>query len=175
MNTPTKILSAEHQNILKVINVLVKECDALESEKDLDKTFFTKVIDFIRNYADKFHHAKEEDILFVELCKDTAQMHCNPTQQMLFEHDLGRNFVKNMEEGLGGNDNKKMVENARGYARMIQEHIFKEDNILYLMADEALSAEVQESILDRFKQVEIKFDAEINQQLSVVEEFEKRK
>ncbi len=175
MSITTQILSDEHKNILKVVNVLVNECDSLESGKNLDKNFFIKAIDFIRNYADKFHHAKEEDILFVELCKDSAQMDCNPTPQMLFEHDLGRNFVKNMEEGLEENNDKKVMENARGYAQMIQEHIFKEDNILYPMADEALSAEIQASMLERFKQVEAKFNAEINQQLSVVEEFEKRK
>lgn len=153
---------------------MVKECDILELENNFDKAFFTKAVDFIRNYADKFHHAKEEDILFVELCKDTVQMHCNPTSQMLFEHDLGRNFVKNMEEGLEGNDSKKVAENARGYAQMIQEHIFKEDSILYPMADEVLSAEIQESMLDRFKQVEIEFDADIKKCLSMVEEFEKQ-
>lgn len=175
MNTPTQILSAEHQNILKVVNVVVKECDVLESGKELDKTFFTKAIDFIKNYADKFHHAKEEDILFVELCKDTVQMHCNPTSQMLFEHDLGRNFVKNMEEGLNENNNEKVVENARGYAQMIAEHIFKEDSILYPMADEVLGAGIQESMLARFKQVETEFDADIKKCLSMVEEFEKRR
>ena len=174
MSTPTKILSDEHQNILKIVSVVVKECDALESGRDLDKNFFMKVIDFIRNYADKFHHAKEEDILFVELCKDTVQMHCNPTGQMLFEHDLGRDFVKSMEAGLKENDNKKVAANARGYAQMIQEHIFKEDNILYPMADEALGAEIQASMLERFKEVETKFEAEIKKLLSLVEEFERR-
>ena len=64
MENPTKILSDEHQNILKVINTLIRECDALESEKGLDKAFFEKAIDFIRNYADKYHHAKEEGVIF---------------------------------------------------------------------------------------------------------------
>lgn len=169
------MLSDEHQNILKVVCVLIKECDAVESGEGLDKTFFIKAIDFIKNYADKFHHAKEEDILFVEICKDAAQIHCNPTPQMLVEHDLGRDFIKNLEKGLEENDSKKVVGNARGYAQMIQEHIFKEDNILYPMADEALSAEIQESMLERFKQVETKFGAEIQQQLAVVDEFENRK
>ena len=98
MESPTKILSDEHQNILKVINALIKECSDLESEKELDKAFFKRAIDFIRNYADKFHHAKEEEILFKELCKETAELHCNPVEQMLYEHELGRGFVKEMGE-----------------------------------------------------------------------------
>ena len=157
MNTeekPTKILSDEHQNILKVIDALAKECNVLESGKELDKDFFEKAIGFIRNYADKFHHAKEEDILFVELCKDTVKMQCNPVQQMLYEHDLGRNFVKGMEQGVKENNKAKVIENARGYAQLLQEHIYKEDNILYPMADEALNQQIQEDILKRFKLAE---------------------
>lgn len=150
---PTKILSDEHKNILKVIEALNKECDLLESGKELDKDFFNKAIDFIRNYADKFHHAKEEEILFKELCKDTVEMHCNPTQQMLHEHDLGRNFVKEMEQGLNENNKEKVIENARGYAQLLQEHIYKEDNILYPMADEALNKNMQKSILEKFKKL----------------------
>ena len=83
MKNPTKILSDEHRHILKVISALAKECDAIESGKDLDKDFFEKAVDFIRNYADKFHHSKEEDIFFVELNKDNVQMHCNPVEQMM--------------------------------------------------------------------------------------------
>ena len=67
MNTPTKILAEEHQNILKIIDALLKECDALKLGEEIDQDFFKKAIEFIRGYADRFHHAKEEDILFVEL------------------------------------------------------------------------------------------------------------
>ena len=171
---PTKILSDEHQNILKVIDALTKECNVLESGKELNKDFFEKAIDFIRNYADKFHHAKEEDILFKELCKDTVQMHCNPIPQMLHEHDLGRNFVKGMEEALKENNKEKVIENARGYIELLQEHIHKEDNILYPMADEALNQEIQESILKRFKQAESERKADEEHCLIIVKEFNNR-
>lgn len=67
-----------------------------------------------------------------------------------------------------------MAENARGYAQMIQEHIFKEDNILYPMADEALSLETQALMLEKFKQVEAKFGAEIKVWLALIVELENR-
>src|SRR3989344_1391468 len=111
METPTSVLSAEHVHILKVVHALVKECDAIGAGKKIDKEFFGKAIDFIRNYADKFHHAKEEEILFVELCKPTTQMHCNPTEQMLHEHELGRKFVKGLGEALSKNNREKIIEN----------------------------------------------------------------
>jgi hemerythrin-like domain-containing protein len=171
----TKILSEEHQNILKVIDALTKECSSLESGKDLDKDFFEKAIDFIRNYADRFHHAKEEDILFKELNKDDVQMHCNPIPQMLHEHDLGRNLVKGMEQALKENNKAKVIENARGYTQLLQEHIDKEDNILYPMADEALNQQTQKEILEKFKQAESERKADEERCLSIVKEFSNRK
>ncbi|MBI2630116.1 hemerythrin domain-containing protein [Candidatus Pacearchaeota archaeon] len=150
----SKILSEEHKNILKVIDALNAECNELENGAEIDKEFFIKAIDFIRNYADKFHHAKEEDILFKELCKPEAKMHCNPTEQMLYEHDLGRGFVKEMEKAVLEGDKEKLIENSRSYAQLLREHIYKEDNILYPMADESLSYKTEKSMIARFDKVE---------------------
>lgn len=154
----SKLLAEEHQNILKVIDALSEECNNLGAGKAMDKDFLTKAIDFIRNYADKFHHAKEEDILFKEFVRCAEQegscIHCNPVEQMLFEHEQGREFVKEMEQGLIKNNKEKVIEGIRGYTSLLKEHIFKEDNILYPMADEALDKKVQEAMLKRFKEVE---------------------
>jgi len=127
---PTEILSAEHQNILKAIDLLLKECDQLSSGKELNKDFFEKAIYFIQNYADRFHHIKEEDILFKELSGDNVVMHCNPTSQMLYEHELGREFIKNMKKGLENNNKEEVIQNAKSYGQLLKEHIHKEDNIL---------------------------------------------
>ena len=174
MTTALKILSDEHQNILKVTGALLKECDSLQSGNKIDKDFFKKAIDFIRSYADKFHHAKEEDILFVEMCKDEAKMHCNPTQQMLYEHDLGRDFIKKLGRGVEEDNNGVIIENARGYAHLLQEHIFKEENILYPMADEALKQNVKNEILEKFKQVEQRLIKEKEKHLLFLEELRSR-
>ncbi len=154
MEKASKALSDEHKYILKVIGALDRKCNAIDSGKKLEKDFFEKAIDFIRNYADKFHHAKEEDILFAELKKSGEEMGCGAVEQMLHEHDLGRNFVKGMEQGLEENDKNKVTENARGYAQLLQEHIYKEDNILYPMADGTLDEQTQKSMLERFEQAE---------------------
>ncbi len=150
----SKMLSGEHENILKVVDALESGIEQLK-DKDIDTDFFRKVIDFIRNYADKFHHAKEEDILFKEFnkCAEEGCVHCNPVEQMLSEHDEGRKNVKIMETGLDEKNKNKLIEGARGYTQLIREHIFKEDNILYPMADDALSDRVQKTMLNKFKAI----------------------
>lgn len=171
----TTILSNEHKNISKVVEVLTAECNKLDSGSEIDKVFFEKAVDFIQNYADKYHHAKEEDILFTELNKDDVQMHCDPIPQMLHEHDVGRNFVKGVIEGVSGNETSKVLEGTRGYIDLIKEHIYKEDNILYPMADEALNDVSQESLSSKFKEVEEKFvNGPKERCLAIVKEFEDR-
>lgn len=176
MGKAIELLSEEHKYILKVIDSLNKECSLIKSGKSVDKTFFSTAIDFIRNFADKFHHAKEEDILFVEMCSDELNLHCNPIEQMLYEHDLGRNFIKGLEQAITANNAKGVVENAMGYSQLLQEHIWKEDNILYPMADQALPEKVQKSIFERFKKVESeKFTkASIKKYLNFAEECKRR-
>ncbi len=174
MTRSTKELSNEHKNIIKVLDALDKECDALEGGKALDKEFFVKAVDFIRNYADKFHHAKEEDILFKELDHPDVVMHCDPRGQMLHEHDLGRKFVKGMETAITDGDKAGAVENGRGYAQLLRDHIYKEDNILYPMAEQALGEERNRAMSERFARVNEEYSAANEKYLALVEEFSAR-
>lgn len=174
MASITKTLSEEHKHIIVVAKALQKECSALENGKSVDQVFFEKAIDFIRNYADKFHHAKEEEIFFKELCKETTEMRCNPTTQMLYEHDLGRTFVKELEAGLKNDNKNKVIENGHRYAQLIQEHIFKEDNILYPMADDALSPKVHKELEEKSKAADAKLKAVKERCLAFAKEVSNR-
>jgi len=154
MKNVTAVLSEEHQNILRVIDTMLDECQKIRNGKKLEILFFEKAIDFIKNYADKYHHAKEEDILFLAMLENSEVMHCNPIPVMLSEHDSGRNYVKKMEKGLNENNPQLVVEGAIQYGQLLQQHIYKEDNVLYPMAEEALSEEQKERVLNKYDVVE---------------------
>ena len=124
MKNITNELSAEHQNILKVIGIVMQECERLESGAALNKPFFEDIVYFIRNYADGFHHAKEEDILFKAMLGSNGQMHCNPIPVMLHEHDEGRRYVAGMISALGHDQKEVLIDNARGYCYLLHNHIF---------------------------------------------------
>lgn len=153
MTKAIAILMEEHKNILQAIDALLDRCAKDEKTGLISVDFYRSEINFIRNYADKFHHAKEEDILFVELNKDSANMHCNPTEQMLYEHDLGRQRVKELEAGLDENNLAGVLAGARGYSNLLRDHIYKEDNILYPMADGALNDKIKDEILVKFEKI----------------------
>ncbi len=171
MKNITAVLSDEHQNILKVIDAMISECEQIENGKKLEKIFFEKAIDFIKNYADRYHHAKEEDILFKVMLENSESMHCNPIPVMLYEHETGRHYVKGMEDGLSEDNKEKIIENAKGYGHLLQEHIYKEDNVLYPMAEEALNDHQKELVLEKYGEVESgEFSKEsIQKYLSILE------
>ncbi|MCE4566953.1 hemerythrin domain-containing protein [Maribellus sp. CM-23] len=146
MKNITNVLSQEHQNILKVIDQVLEECNSLQKDKSVNPDFFREVIYFIKNYADGYHHKKEEDILFKAMLGEADNMHCNPIPVMLYEHDEGRNYVRGMENALAGNDVSQLIENAEAYCYLLQEHIYKEDNVLYPMAEEALNESQKEQV-----------------------------
>jgi len=158
----TKVLSDEHQTILKAISAILKECEGIEKGKELNIAFFQKGIDFIKNYADKFHHAKEEDILFITMLENMENLHCNPIPVMLHEHDEGREFVKGMEDGISEYNKEKIIENARGYCVLLEQHIYKEDNMLYPMAEEALTDKQKEFVNQKYNEVEKRLNAEMD-------------
>lgn len=152
----TSELSREHENILNVTERVLAECDRIEAGESLNKNFFEKVILFIRNYADGYHHAKEEDVLFKAMLESAHNMHCNPIPVMLREHDAGRAYVKGMVTALENNRNEELVQNARGYCYLLQNHIYKEDNVLYPMAEKALEDDQKLRVENAYSRISLK-------------------
>lgn len=89
-------------------------------------------------------------------------MRGGPIGMMLVEHEEARAYVKAMADSLarGGEvpnaTKRNLVENARAYLRLLRQHISKEDEILFVMADEVLTAEEQQQLLREFEEHEAK-------------------
>ncbi len=87
---------------------------------------------------------------------------------MLHEHEEGRNFVKGAAEAIqefnAGNQAalQTIYKNFNGYAYLLQNHIDKENNILFRMADEAFSNGEQQNLLEAFADIENNIEAEFN-------------
>ena len=181
MNQATDILVAEHKIILRMIKVMSTSVEKIEKGGDINADVFLQAADFIQNFADSFHHAKEEDILFKLMGDKGIPVQAGPIGVMLSEHDHGRAFTRNMrsaaEKYKNGDSSAKleMISNARNFAELLTQHIYKEDNILYPMANNAFSAEDQSFLLNEFEQVLQEKFSEGHQQkyLDMVEKLEK--
>jgi hemerythrin-like domain-containing protein len=156
----TQRLKDEHQLILRMLALLEKNARLTAEGKFNDFRFYLDGVDFIRNYADRFHHAKEEDVLFEALIENGMPRANSPVAAMLMEHDLGRAFVAGMEEAatraLNGEAGQQeaIVTNALGYLDLLREHISKEDEILYPLAERVIPVEMRDSILKGYQRAE---------------------
>lgn len=82
-------------------------------------------------------------------------MHCNPIPVMLHEHDTGRQHVAEMKKALLQGDKTTLIENARGYGYLLRDHIFKEDHVLYEMAEETLDDSEKKTVNEAYAAVKL--------------------
>ena len=175
----TKALVDEHQLILRMIGLLEKNAPKTAAGDYRNWQFYLDGIDFIRQYADRFHHAKEEDVLFKALVDNGMPKENSPVAAMLMEHDHGREFVRNMEAAVkeaqaGRTDVHPVIaENALGYAALLRDHIAKEDDILYPLSERVLPETMRPGILEAYQAAEALAPAEIEERYrSIVKRYE---
>lgn len=159
MNTDvTRVLTEEHKLILRMIELVEKNTGLLENGRFDDWSFYLDAVDFIRNFADRFHHAKEEDVLFKALVDNGMPEKNSPVAAMLMAHDQGRAYVRGLEAAakrvLAGEVGQipAIVENARGYAALLRDHIEKEDTILYPLSERVLPEGVRPEMVEAYRQ-----------------------
>ena len=156
----TDELKQEHRVIERMLAVIDAAAYRQKLGRDLPPQFFPRVVNFVRNFADRCHHGKEEDNLFPAMEKRGIPGHDGPIGVMLVEHDRGRLYVREMDEAGHRFESgdlaavKVAVENAVGYSELLRDHIYKEDTILYKMADQVFTAADQKELLEKFEEVE---------------------
>jgi Uncharacterized conserved protein len=143
----------EHKNIKRMLVITRKLCYMIIKQENVDYNDFYKVIDFVKNYADKHHHGKEEAMLFNRMTDELGPAAQKlVTYGMLVEHDLGRLYMRELEAAvakvIAGVDEAKVdvIGSAMSYASLLTRHIEKEDNVVYKFAKNGLSKETMASI-----------------------------
>jgi hemerythrin-like domain-containing protein len=151
----TALLSDEHRVIERVLAVLEK-LTTRPVAQSLDS--WKKALDFIRGFADGCHHLKEEKVLFPAMEAHGISTDGGPIGMMLLEHEEGRVYVRAMlaalEETHTDAAQQTLISNAKAYIRLLKEHIEKENEILFRMADEVFSAGEQKEVLRGFEEHE---------------------
>ena len=153
----TEVLSDEHRVIERVLAVVEKLATA-PVEGSLDS--WKKALDFFSHFADQCHHLKEEKILFPAMEEHGIPRDGGPIGMMLTEHEEGRGYVRTMMAALtlaeARNEAAKdsLLNNARAYLRLLREHIQKEDEILFRIADDVIPVDEQKELLRSFEKHE---------------------
>lgn len=151
---PIEELTKEHGPVKLMLRILEKASDQLEAGQEMNVSDLENAVAFIREFADKCHHGKEEFLLFPAMKKNNIVEEMVIIDALIEEHNIGRNFVKNMSEAIMEKDSSKFIENARGYIALLNPHIDKENQKLFPMAGKSLSEEKQKELELGFEDIE---------------------
>ncbi|MEM2058502.1 MAG: hemerythrin domain-containing protein [Thermoproteota archaeon] len=161
MNDPLEKLEEEHRVIEKVIGALKHMVEAMKRDVNPPVEDLRKSVDFLRTFADKCHHSKEEEVLFRVLEERGVPRSGGPIGVMLQEHEQGRSLIKEMLRAVEaiekGNEHGYIVfsEKASSYIELLEDHISKEDNVLYPIGRNILGKKEMENLSEDFEKIEV--------------------
>lgn len=154
---PVDILVAEHRLIERIIKPIQDETERMTETGIVETNFIIIAVDFFRTYADKYHHGKEEGILFKGLSqKKLSDKDSKMMLELMMEHAYARKTVNALENAmktfLAGkpetiNDILKLL---NALAELYPKHIQKEDQQFFYPAMEYFTQQEQEDMLTKF-------------------------
>lgn len=154
--SPSDVLRAEHQVILRVIEVLRGLVERSRRDGAFQRDALAPCVEFFRFFADACHHAKEEDLFFPVLEARGIPRENGPIGMMLYEHQIARALTKEMGQALDALDadgepaKLRFQQAAARYIELLTNHIFKEDNVLFNMGDEVMDGADRTTLCTRF-------------------------
>ena len=161
---PVGPLMIEHRTIERMISLMDKEVQRIGKGLEPDTEFIRTAVDFIKTYADRLHHGKEEDILFRDLAKkQLSPEHKRIMDELIKEHALARENTRKLVEArnkhLAGEKNsvKVIVENMGILAKFYPKHIEKEDKHFFLPVINYFTKDEQSAMLAEFNDFDRQF------------------
>ncbi|TAL33639.1 MAG: cation-binding protein [Spirochaetes bacterium] len=154
---PRGPLMIEHRLIEKMLVLTGGELEVIKRERKVNSVFIDTIVDFIKTYADRTHHGKEEDILFRELeprklNDDDARI----MRELIDEHAQARKAVSGLVEAnaryvkgdVAGID--VIIEKLSFLITFYPRHILKEDKVFFPDTEKYFSNQELDAMLNSF-------------------------
>jgi hemerythrin-like domain-containing protein len=153
----------EHRLIEKMLNAIGAEIRRIAGGKAIDPLFIDAAVDFIRIYADKTHHGKEEDILFRDLeGRKLTKEEARQMRELVEEHAQARQKVKKLVEAkqrfLAGDReaSRIAIECMQWLVDFYPVHIAKEDKEFFPSTEKYFSEQELAKMLEEFGALDAK-------------------
>ena len=139
----TQSLRKDHKLIEKVLRALDATLKLLKDGKQIPEQILLPTLDFTQNFTDVCHHGKEEEALFPALEKAGLPTNMGPIHMMLLDHKRTKEIAEHIgmasKKYLENGDSDYLIEALELYVQHVTEHIWKENNRLFMMADARLN------------------------------------
>lgn len=156
----TADLKNDHESIIIMLQIMTAISNQIKSDSKVNMIHIEKIIDFLRIFADKNHHGKEEDILFPAMEKAGVPNEGGPIGMMLRDHTEGRGYIAGIASSLEQYKSKSDSASLNGiatfmdnYVELLSQHIEKENHILFMIADSVLPEKQQDELYKEFERI----------------------
>ena len=166
---PMKKMVDEHVLIKRFLALIPKVIEELDLETEEGIQLINNGIDFIRNYADKYHHAKEEDETFKYFDENLDII-----KVIRNDHVKVRGHVKAMLQAIKSKDKNALAEHLSAYSEILPEHIKKEDEILYPWMDRSLTTKQIGQLYSKFNEIDEEYGEAPEKHRNFIEQLESR-
>jgi hemerythrin-like domain-containing protein len=155
-------LRMEHDAVRLTLRVLERIAQKIEQKgTPEDLRHVDQLLEFFSVFVDKCHHGKEEEQLFPALEQSGVARDRGPIGVMLWEHELGRECVKKMKDAFSRikagipQAATDFARSAGDYISLLNQHIEKENNVLFPMAERQLSEATLAELSQGFDRIEV--------------------
>src|ERR1035437_5467385 len=158
--TPIEVLEAEHRVIQKMMAGMSVLAEQIEGGGPVDVALLERIEVFLRTFADRCHHGKEENFLFPALIRRGVPSHGCPIGGLTMEHQKGRVMVGELADAIRGYAagespaRENLIKSLRALVAFYPSHIWKEDYLLFPLAGKVLTPQDQQELMDKFETVE---------------------
>jgi hemerythrin-like domain-containing protein len=150
------ILIDEHLLIRQFLDNLNAALRKMEQGNRPPREFFDKAVSFAREFTDKYHHFKEEYILFTRLAMKKGGKIDAEVDTLKFQHERGRALMGEVASALDGYDRGQeaqrliVLESLAAYLSLLRQHIHREDHIFFPMAEREIPWEEYRGLQEAF-------------------------
>jgi len=158
----TEELKKEHRGIELMLHVLSAVSEKVGRGESMHLPHIDGIMEFLTVFIDKCHHGKEEEFLFPALEAAGVARDGGPIGVMLSEHEQGRRLVARLRQCMAdyqSGDKQAAAgiqQTVKAYVDLLNQHIAKEDTVLFPMADARLDASQDPTLFEAFERLERK-------------------
>jgi serine/threonine protein kinase len=156
---PLDILGREHALIRQFLDNLAIAVESLQGGRKPARELFETAIKFSKMFTGRYHHFKEEQVLFCRLTLKEPDLQ-SQIQTLQYQHERGREIMANLAQNLKGYQRgqegqvQSMIRDISAYISLLRQHIHEEEHVLYPLIRKTFLKDEMQAAQEIFQQEE---------------------
>jgi hemerythrin-like domain-containing protein len=159
---PIEELVMEHQLVRLILLILGRICERIECGESVDVRHLRLALEFIRVFVVGAHHAKEDEALIPLVSGAGLPGESGPLAAIRSEHEVGRGYFEELSRAVAEYEERrdrpssmKVVNAAKRYIELLDQHMDKEDNVVYPLISRFMDERLERILAERFRRIDV--------------------